>query len=116
MNLLNPLLFPIAVVVVDLHGEDKRLNAVDLDKYKAAVVVNKTVADGSGLARIAGLLILLVVEESQKSQISVAAQWDCGIVGTFAEKENFPLCFVVDSGFLMADDECIVVVGFGVGS
>ena len=91
------------------------LIAVDLDKYKPAVVENITVADTSGWARIAGLLILLVVVESQMSQISVAAHWDCGIVGTFAEKENFPLCFAFDSGILTAD-ECIDVVGSGVGS
>ena len=36
------------------------------------------------------------------------------IVGTFAEKENFPLCFAFDSGILTAD-ECIDVVGSGVG-
>ena len=83
------------------------LDVVNLNKQDAAVVENKTGAVEFGSARLAGLLLLPVVEESQ---MCVDAYWDCEIVGTFAETENFPLCFAVDSQIRTAD-ECIDVVG-----
>ena len=43
------------------------------------------------------------------------AYWDCEIVGTSAETENFPLCFAVDSKIRTAD-EYIEVVGTVVDS
>lgn len=41
------------------------LDVVNLNKWGAAVVENKKVAVGSGSVRLAGLLLLLVFEESR---------------------------------------------------
>ena len=72
-----------------------------------AVVENKTAAVESGSVRIAGLLTPSVAEVTQ---LYAVEHLDCEIVGTFAEKEILPLCFVVDA-WIRTDDECIADVG-----